>query len=97
MATVEQGDKSVISSEAFDVLDCFASGLDDVVYHVAEQIARQHSACQQGGTVVIEKSHVREAVTLIFDLLKQSNIVPPEAKHDLQEMETCFRQKCSDS
>lgn len=40
MSTVDRTTASEMSGKAYDLLDCFVSGLDKVVYEIAESLAR---------------------------------------------------------
>lgn len=63
-------DRASISGDALDILDCFVSGLDDVILEVAETVARGEGA--QGQPVQVEVQHVEKAADIVIDALLNS-------------------------
>lgn len=88
--------RSSISGDAFELLDCFVSGLDDIVYEFAEEIARRRSECPTGA-VEIEAADVREAAHLVFDSIKKAagdRDLPPGLVAEIEGMVRCLEAKC---
>jgi hypothetical protein len=90
MATLDEN-SSLLSSEAFDVLDCFVAGLDDVVYKIAERVARKRSGAGDDEPVTIVVDDIREAAKRLFVALRSQ----PDFPNDLVDrMERLFIEKC---
>ena len=66
--------QSSMSGEAMDVMDCFVAGLDDVVYELAEQIARKRAPSAE--SVLIEVDDVQEAARLVLQGLRDNAVKP---------------------
>jgi hypothetical protein len=94
MATIEDTPQTNISSEAYDLLDCFVGGLDKLVYGIAADIARQRSS-EPGGAapVQIEEQDVVQAGKRVIDVFKEL-IQKGKLRGDLADIvsdaEKCF-------
>ena len=94
MATTEQEPLVNISSEAYDLLDCFVGGLDKLAYGIAAGIARRRGS-QVGGDapVQIEEQDVVEAGKLVIDFFKElikKREVAPDLAGIVSDAEKCF-------
>lgn len=91
MATANHGNiDSSISSEALGLLDCFASGLDDVIYELAEAVAAKRTGHTSG--VEIRVDDIREAADLFVQCLEKVDI-PPHAKASIHDMLQCLSKR----
>lgn len=103
MATVKSADKvkSTASSEAIELFGCFHSGIDDFVYQVAEDVAREREMSegkQNQGPVQIEKGDVKKAAETVFAALRemvQNGRLPQDAAQSIDSMEACLSLHCS--
>lgn len=87
---------STITSEAFSLLDCFVSGLDDVIYEIAESIADANGHRSGDGSIEITRNDIRDAVKIVFDAIKQQagTGISQETVAHIEEMHACVMQKC---
>lgn len=69
--------ESSISDEAYTLLDSIVSGLDDAVYDLALEIARQRRKDDEGAPILIEVEDVENAGTVVADALKSLPILTP--------------------
>jgi len=95
MATANQASESTISGKAMDLLDCFVSGLDDVILEVAETIAKE----RQGDVVPIriESQDVVQAADAFFGQIKDRLGADPSKAQILKTIEgmhQCLRNRC---
>jgi hypothetical protein len=93
MSAVNQTAESRISSKALELLDCFKSGFDDVIYATAELIAKRRG----GSPVRIESGDVEKAAELFFHPLKESLVREQVGAEQLQQIERmlqCLKDKC---
>ena len=94
MATIEHNPQTIISSEAYDLLNCFVGGLDKLVYGIAADVARKRTS-EPGGAapVQIEEQDVVQAGKLVIDVVKEL-IQKGELRGDLADIvndaEKCF-------
>lgn len=98
MATADQTNDTLISSKAFDLLSCFATGLDDVIRSVAETIARKRQG--ESRPILIETQDVEMAADLFLEAVRMQLGADPskaEALQDIQEMWQCLKNKCTSS
>jgi hypothetical protein len=84
-------DSSTISSEALDLLDCFADGFDDVVYELAELEATKRTGAR--GSEIIA-ADMECAANHIVQAMSHSDL-PDEVKAMLSSMLQCFSSKAS--
>lgn len=88
MATANHGNiESSISSEALDLLDCFANGLDDVMYELAEAVAARRTGRTNNVEICVDD--IREAAKLFVECLERVEI-PDRAKAAVHEMLKCL-------
>jgi hypothetical protein len=94
MATIEDKPETNISSEAYDLLDCFVGGLDKVVYEMAAEIARARSPKGTvAGPVQIEEEDVHQAGEHLLNALRElvtKGAVQPELAAIISNVEQCF-------
>jgi len=97
MSIVEDKSASKISAEAFDLLGCFVAGLDDVVYQMAECLARtRQGKTNPNDLVEIAREDVVSAgehvLTLLREQLKSAPCSPnaKELEAILNQIEHCF-------
>jgi uncharacterized protein YqfA (UPF0365 family) len=85
-----------ISKEASALLDCCLTGLDQVVYDVAEQIARQRSSIVP---LRIEAADVQTAASLVMDAIRtqvHKKMLPEAAGEAMGGMESCLNAKAGE-
>lgn len=106
MATIDRATDSTISSDALRMLDCFVSGLDSVVYEIAEEIARLRlEACVPAGgkgsrPTEIESEDVKKAVEFFAQCIKKlasENRIPADAVAHVEQMVECCRRQASET
>jgi hypothetical protein len=95
---------STLTSEAYDIISCFYDGVEDVVYRLAETVARARTGVAPGRPVKIEAEDVRIAgyrvVCALLKFVDREDIpeemleaikdIPEEA---LQEIGDCLGSK----
>lgn len=96
MTTANESQKSVMTSEAYDLLDCFVAGLDDVIYEIAEGIAREKGRVSSDGTVEIQKDDIRDAAELALNAIRDQagKAIPKGAAEQIERMHGCVLEKC---
>lgn len=99
MSVVEEKSTSKISAEAFDLLGCFVAGLDNVVYQMAEHIARHRlEKMNPADPVEINADDVTEAGETVIQFLREQlkrNAASPELGPILDQVENCFSSRRS--
>lgn len=94
MATVNQTNTETrISQEAASLLDCLASGLDKIVYEVAEQIARSRSSAVPLRIEAIDVQQAADKVLAAFRAQILSKELPQEAGEAIEGMDSCLKEK----
>ncbi|MEK6236199.1 MAG: hypothetical protein N2C14_15950 [Planctomycetales bacterium] len=85
-----------MSREAMDLLDCFMTGLDSVVFEIATTIAREKGQVNNDGTVEIMKGDVKEAAESVFAAIREQagKTIPLLAVEDIESMRECVLEKC---
>ena len=87
--------QSSMSSDALDVMDGFVAELDDVVYEIAERIARQRNPSAKA--VQIEVEDIQQAARLMFqgvhDAMTRGQL-SSDFEPILRGMQKCFQAKC---
>lgn len=89
----ELEDKTLLSPKAIELLDCFSESLEEVVYQLAEAIAKQEGSFADAEKQVplIEKNHVQKAAQLLFETLQKAleedlgSYFPPDRFQSLQK------------
>jgi len=90
MATVDSAtNESTISSEALGLLDCFANGIDELIYGLAE-VAATERAGAKGAEISVADMEV--AATRFVEIMKRSDL-PNELKPHISAMLDCFSRK----
>lgn len=96
--TKERKPQSSLSSEAFEMLDCFVAGLDDVVFSLAEQIARErHPGIAHDAPVAVEVEDVKQAARTVIQGVRNAikgGKLPASFESVVQEMQDCFEERC---
>ena len=94
MAPVQEKSTSKLSAEAFDLLDCFVSGLDDVVYDVAEHTARHRlGKMNPEDPIEITSADITVAGETVIRLLREQifkNQLSESLAPILDQVERCF-------
>jgi hypothetical protein len=86
---------STASSEALELLGCFYNGIDDLVYQIAEDVARAREGASRAADrpVQIEVADVKQAgdkvLAALRDMVKMGTL-PADAGPALDAMKTCF-------
>jgi hypothetical protein len=94
MSTVDRTTASEMSGKAYDLLDCFVSGLDKVVYEIAESLAKAAGQVNQAGVVEIQQKDVRAAAEMVFAAIRENKNIPRDALDDIEQMHQCMQAKC---
>jgi len=85
-----------MSSEAYELINCFYDGIDDAVRTLAERYALEERSIDSTGVILIEKQHVKKAGCAIVDALKNlidSDKLPAELATKFGCMTSCFDSK----
>ncbi len=82
---------STLSSEAYDLIQCFYDGVDRMVYSVAESIARKRSGVAAPHVVQIEEEDVRQAGEQVLAALRRAGA--PDLLNAIGEMDDCMSSK----
>lgn len=96
MAAVDESKAtSSISDEAYNLLGCFMDGVDNLVYEMAERLARERNPeiVASGQPIPIEVEDVREAGKLVLSALRglvKASHLPHAMSADIDQMESCF-------
>lgn len=88
-----------MSSEAYDLLNCFVSGLDDIIYEIAEGIASAKNKRTSAGTVQIDKDDVRAAAQIVFEAIRDQagKAIPQVVAEQIEQMHQCVLSKCREN
>jgi hypothetical protein len=94
MSTIQDKPETNISSEAYDLLDCFVNGLDKLVYEIAAEIARARiTGGSNAGPVKIAAEDVVEAGKRVIDAVKEQIKRaggPSDLAAAISDAERCF-------
>ena len=96
MSTANESRNSAMTSEAYDLLDCFVSGLDDLIYEFAEAVAIENKHITESGTVEIDRNDVRQAADYVFQAIREQagKSVSKSMAKQVDEMHECVLLKC---
>lgn len=83
-----------LSSDAFDVLQCFMAGLDDVIVQIAVTNARKRGKVDSKGEVSLDTTDIKEAAEFVLSQIRNMPSIPQEVKDELEAMTECVRSKC---
>lgn len=83
-----------ISSEAFDLLRCFMSGIDDLIVHIALVNARKNGKADESGRVRLDAVDIENAANFVLDKIIEQPSTLPELKDELEAMRGCLKIKC---
>ncbi len=84
---------STISNEAYEILGCFAGGIDNLVYDLAEKIARERNPNLK--LVPIETEDIKTAAGKVIRSLKQlaaSGGLPAGMEQEIDDMNRCLEE-----
>ena len=84
-----------MSSEAFELINCFYDGVDILVRELAEEIARKEGLTKDG-VLLIERRHVESAGCLVVETLQrlfEGKKIPQAVSDRLASMHACFTSK----
>jgi len=81
-----------ISSKALALLQCFMSGLDDVIIRIALEKARERAAAPSD--VRIDAEDIVQAADIVLDRIRSQENLSPVLQSDINEMDGCLRAKC---
>lgn len=96
MATTKELNSSEMTGEAYELLDCFASGIDDLVYKIAEGIAASKEQRSPEGAISITAADVKQAAESIFNAIsaQAGKSIPQSVASEIQSMHECVLAKC---
>ena len=90
---IEEG-KYRISSKALSLLQCFMSGLDDVIMRFAYETASKRAANER--EVRIEPTDIISAAEIVWKQIEAQENLPPELLAELKAMDGCMKAKCQE-
>lgn len=87
---------SSMTGEAYDLLDCFVSGIDDLVYEIAESMAAGRGSVSDDGVVEISQSDVKRAADAVFTAIREQagKSIPEDVAKQVESMHKCVLSKC---
>ncbi len=93
----EKNAASSISNNAYELLDCFAGGVDNLVYDISEKLARERNPAvvASGKPVPIEVEDIQTAGRMVVRALKNlvaSGDIPAEVESEIDEMKNCLEE-----
>lgn len=98
MATADKR-PSEITSEAYNLLDNVMSGLDDLIYAMAEAMASNQGSVNDAGETVVRTQDIRDAVQLVLSAISNEAARKQISSDDLAVVAGELRKvldKCSD-
>jgi hypothetical protein len=98
MATMEDQVTSTISTRALSMLRCFVSGMDKVVYELAQQFAEQRADSSHTGPIDIEAPDVLRAAEYLAERIKvlvAEGNAPAGMNDQIDSMVRCCRNNAS--
>lgn len=95
MTTANDSRNSTMTSEAYDLLDCFVSGLDEVIYEIAESLANSKGQIVDG-IIEISQDDVKEAANRVFNAIREraGKEIPQSVAQQIEGMHECVMEKC---
>ena len=100
MATVDDSVASTISDHALRMLKCFMSGLDDVVYEIAEQRARRRLGGDHVAIpIAVEAEDVQKAAQFLAERIKKlvkEGELPPGTDARIDQMVQCCQRQAAE-
>jgi len=100
MATVDQKDDLQkdgewrMSNKAMKLLQCFMSGLDDIIIRLALDIARKRVS--PGETARVEYGDIKRAADHVLSQIRAQSDLPPALQSEINEMDSCLKAKCQE-
>jgi hypothetical protein len=82
-----------ISSKAIDLLQCFMSGLDDVIVRIALGIADEKRRSGHRVELRIEADDIEQAANAVLEQIRSTDL-PQPVKTEIDEMDECLKAKC---
>lgn len=93
--TEDRGADFRLAAKAVDLLQCFLSGLDDIVLRIAKDMAvARHKKSAAVTPLRIEVEDVEEASRYVFAKILEQDSLSADLKAELEEMQECLTQKC---
>ena len=84
----------IISNKAVDMLQCFMSGIDDVVIRIALEEKKKKV---RGSVVRIESEDIEYAAKLVMSHIRSQNIQQGISVSEIDTMEECLKAKRGDT
>jgi hypothetical protein len=100
MTAVKENDAvsrtSSMTGEAYDLLDCFVSGIDDLVYEIAESMAAERGSVTGDGVIEIDQNDVKRAADAVFQAIREQagKSIPKAVAEQVETMHKCVLSKC---
>lgn len=87
---------SEMTGEAYDALDCLVSGIDVLVYEIAEKIAASKGHRNSIGVIQITGTDVKEAADAVFNAIKAQagKAIPESIASNVDAMHEGVLAKC---
>lgn len=82
-----------MTSDAYDLLDCFVSGIDEIVYEIAGSLAKSEGRVENG-VVQISQVDVRKAANLVFEAIQANTAIPRDVAENIRTTHQCVLEKC---
>jgi hypothetical protein len=96
MSTTNSDRATSISNEAYELLDRFVGGLDDIIYELAEDKAKQKNrdSSTMEARIKIDVEDVKFAAQIVIDALKeQLGADIPHLSSIMEDIESCYQKK----
>ncbi len=99
MSAIKENDardrSSSMTGEAYNLLDCFVSGIDDLVYEIAESMAAARGSVNDG-VVEIDQHDVKRAADAVFNAIREQagKTIPKDVAEQVESMHECVLSKC---
>lgn len=102
MATADKQDtKSQITGEAYELINCFYEGIDEVVYKIAKELARERCSAEVSADelIQIDIEDVRSAGQKVINMLRKAiaeGDLPQGMEAEVNAMDSCFSTKATE-
>ena len=83
-----------LSAKAVDLLQCFMSGLDDIVLRIARGIAEERQKATNAKELRVEAEDVAAASRHVFAQILSQSDLSDSVRSDLVAMQECLTAKC---
>lgn len=96
MSTANNSKNSEMTTDAYDLLECFVSGLDKIIYEIAEDIAERKGQVLPEGAIEIRADDIRMAADVVFKAIREQTgkSIPKDLAVQIEEMHECVLEKC---